>query len=103
MFERPEVDEIGPVAVDDGGEPKSVPPGLRHVGDPHSGVSLRHPLAPDLETSEASHQHPDDNKSEMTIESWFQDLSELPNVTKLFRANGLGNIIMKLRLSVHAI
>ena len=34
---------------------------------------------------------------------WSRDQSELLNVTKLFRANGLGNIIMKLRLSVHAI
>ena len=56
------------MAVDDGGEPKSVPPGLRHVGDPHSGVSLSHPLAPDLKTSEASHQHPDNNRSELSLD-----------------------------------
>ena len=47
------------MTVDDGGEPEAVPPGLRHVGDPHSGVCLRHPLGPDLQTSEAGHQHPD--------------------------------------------
>lgn len=58
-FEWPKVDEIGPVAVDDSGEPESVPPGLRHVWDPHPGVSLSHPLAPDLQPSEAGHQHPD--------------------------------------------
>ena len=58
-FEGPEVDEVGTVAVDDGGEPESVPPGLRHVGDPDPGVGLGHPLGPDLQTSQARHQHPD--------------------------------------------
>ena len=47
------------MVVDERGEPEAVPPGLRHVGDPDPGVCLRHPLAPDLQSCEAGHQHPD--------------------------------------------
>ena len=56
-LQRWEVNQVRSESVDDGAESKTISPGLRHVDDLYSRISLGHSLTPDLQTCRSCHQH----------------------------------------------
>ena len=56
-LQRWEVNQVRSESVDDGAESKTISPGLRHVDDLYSRISLGHSLTPDLQTWRSCHQH----------------------------------------------
>ena len=56
-LQRWEVNQVRSESVDDGAESKTISPGLCHVDDLYSRISLGHSLTPDLQTCCSCHQH----------------------------------------------